>query len=64
MVRRYLMLEQSWITALLAVLLFCTLALSWIATPGDLAYKPIRKDPPWPSACPMAPDTILCRTIF
>lgn len=61
MVRRYGIQDQVWLKVLLPLsLLFSMLALTGIATPGGMAYKPIRKDPPWPPICQVIPASLPC----
>lgn len=50
---------QWWMTGLLSwFLLLYTLSVILIATPGDIRYKPIPKEPPWPPICQLAPDSM------
>lgn len=61
MLRRYGRWHQVWSKVGLPLcLVLCTLTLTGITTPGGMAYKPIRKDPPWPSICRMTPDSLSC----
>lgn len=46
------------------VALCLLLWLTTIAIPSGMAYKPIRKDPPWPPVCQMAPDGLACDLLY
>ena len=54
-----------WMKGLLSLsLLLWALNVILMTPPGDIRYKPIPKEPPWPSVCPMAPDRMPCGLIY
>lgn len=57
-------IQYQWWRQGILPLFFYTLGIILMATPGDIQYKPIPKEPPWPPICQMAPDRMPCDLIY